>query len=319
MNNEPNIKFSEHTGNPPQEAAKQSQEVLKITLLGAVINFILVILKFFAGIVGKSSVLVADAVHSLSDLVTDLVVIVGARYWERPADEEHPYGHAKLETLVTLFIGGALMLVGFRLIFGAVTTLHEMISNPGAPHDAPGVIALVAAIISIVVKEFLYQITARTGLRIHSSAVVANAWHHRSDALSSIPAAMAVGFCLLWGPFYAFLDPVATVLVGGMILYAAWMIMYPTFGTLMDVSASEETIEKIREVVNAIPGTKNPHRIRTRSMGHGFDVDLHVWVDGNTTVYESHALAHTIENQLKEAPNLQIVDVIVHIEPIRKS
>lgn len=290
--------------------------IFNITLFGAVLNFFLVILKFFAGIWGNSSVLVADAVHSLSDFVTDLVVIVGARYWERPADEEHPYGHAKLETIVTLFIGAALMVVGGKLISGAISTLHAMITDPAYLHVAPGTIALVAAGVSIVVKEFLYQITAKTGQKIHSSAVVANAWHHRTDALSSIPAALAVGCCLLWGDRYAFLDPVATVLVGGMIFYAAWMIIYPTFGTLMDAGASQESVRKIEAIVKAIPGASNPHRIRTRSMGQGFDVDLHVWVDGNTTVYASHSLAHTIENQLKVASDLHILEVIVHIEPI---
>lgn len=312
------MNMSTNSNEISENSKNQTKTIFNITLLGALVNIVLVILKFIAGIWGKSSVLVADAVHSLSDLVTDLAVIIGAKYWERPADEEHPYGHAKLETLVTLFIGGALMFVGFRLVAGAVTTLREMISNPNVEHATPGLIALAAAITSIILKEFLYQITARTGLRIHSSAVVANAWHHRSDALSSIPAAIAVGCCILWGPFYAFLDPVATILVGGMIFYAAWIIMYPTFGTLMDVSASPDTIHQIREIVTSIPGATNPHRIRTRSMGKGFDVDLHVWVDGNTTVYESHALAHAIENQLKESKNLGIVDVIVHIEPIRR-
>lgn len=298
------------------ESISYTHEVYRITLLGAVLNFALIILKLFAGIWGRSSVLIADAVHSLSDFVTDIAVIVGARYWERPADGDHPYGHAKLETIITLFIGAALMAVGGKLVFSAVGVLHQMVMNPEYGFILPGKIALVAACMSIVVKEFLYRVTARVGEKIHSSAVVANAWHHRSDALSSIPAAFAVGCCLIFGERYAFLDPVATILVGGMIFYAAWQIMYPTFGTLMDAGASKESVTLIETIVREIPGTHNPHKIRTRRMGNGFDVDLHVWVDGNMTVRDSHQLAHEIESRLKATDGLQILDVIVHVEPI---
>lgn len=302
---------------PNSDFSDPAQTIFRITLLGAVFNAVLVVLKFAAGIWGSSSVLIADAVHSLSDFVTDAAVIVGARYWERPADQEHPYGHAKLETIVTLFIGAILCLVGLQLISGAVSTLYEMTSDPEHGYSVPGIFALGAALISIAVKEFLYRITARAGRKVRSSAVVANAWHHRSDALSSIPAAAAVGCCLLWGEAYAFLDPAATIVVGGMIFYAAWLIMYPTFGTLMDAGASRETVQKISELVQKIPGAENPHRIRTRNMGHGFDVDLHVWVRGDATVTESHEMAHQIEKLLKESEDLAILDVIIHIEPIR--
>ncbi len=298
------------------ESISHTHEVYRITLLGAVLNFALIILKLFAGVWGRSSVLIADAVHSLSDFVTDIAVIIGARYWERPADGNHPYGHAKLETIITLFIGAALMTVGGRLVFSAVSVLHQMVTNSEYEFILPGKIALIAACVSIVAKEFLYRVTARVGEKIHSSAVVANAWHHRSDALSSIPAAFAVGCCLIFGERYAFLDPVATILVGGMIFYAAWQIMYPTFGTLMDAGASEETVTRIETIVREIPGTHNPHKIRTRRMGNGFDVDLHVWVDGNMTVRDSHQLAHEIESRLKGTDGLQILDVIVHVEPI---
>jgi len=292
-----------------------TRTIYRITLFGAALNLVLVILKFVAGFWGNSSVLVADAVHSLSDFVTDFVVIFGAKYWGRPADENHPYGHAKLETIVTLFIGVALMVVGGRLIFGAVSTLHSMIFDASYQHPIPGKIALIAAVVSILVKEYLYRVTARVARRVHSTAVAANAWHHRSDALSSIPAALAVGCCIVWGERYAFLDPVATVLVGGMVFYAAWTIIYPTFGTLMDAGASRETIQKISELVKATPGVTNPHHIRTRSVGQGFDVDLHVWVDGSMTVRESHELAHSIEKMLQQTSDLMILDVIIHIEP----
>lgn len=299
----------------PETAGKNVSAVFRITLLGAFMNLFLVILKFTAGFFGGSSVLIADAVHSLSDFLTDFAVLAGAKYWGMPADESHPHGHAKLESLVTLFIGAALAFVGFKLIAGAVGELQGMIAHPEVPRQIPGVWALTAALISILVKEFLYRITARVGRRIRSSAVIANAWHHRTDSLSSIPAALAVGGCLCLGNRYAFLDPAGALVVGAMILYAAWMILYPACQTLMDAGASEMIVQKIEEKVSAVPGASNPHKIRTRSTGHGFEVDLHVWVEGEMTVFESHRMAHAIERVLKSAAELDILDVFVHIEP----
>lgn len=296
---------------------ENQRAIRNVTLWGAGCNFVLVGLKFVAGIWGNSQVLVADAVHSLSDLLTDLAVLIGARYWTQPADKDHPYGHAKIETLVTLFIGVVLMIAGGKLVFDAVLVLRDTLREhtETAP---PGHIALVAALVSIVVKEALYRVTARVGRKCHSSAVVANAWHHRTDALSSIPAALAVIGALTLGPTYSFLDPAGTIVVGGMIVYAAWVIIYPTFHSLMDMGTTAENIEKIRELVLSCPPATHPHRIRTRYLGaNGMEVDLHIHVDGRTTVLESHALSHRIEEKLLES-DLNIVDVTIHIEPSEK-
>ncbi|MDO4551862.1 MAG: cation diffusion facilitator family transporter [Planctomycetia bacterium] len=300
--------------------ANKNDEILKtvnrITLFGAVINLMLSVLKLAGGILGHSQVLIADAVHSLSDLVTDAAVLMGARYWKLPADENHPYGHAKIETLVTFFIGFMLVLVGGKLMMDAILILPGFWQAKNTVmSEAPTVLALLAAIISIIVKEFLYIITVRAGQRIHSSAVIANAWHHRSDAMSSIPAALAVGCCLLFGPAYSFLDSVGTIIVGVMILQAAWKIIYPTFHILLDAGASEEKVKKIQEIVLKCPGVRHPHKIRTRYLGsQSMEVDLHVWVDPEMTVKESHVLSHMIESELHQS-ELGIVDVFVHVEP----
>lgn len=293
-----------------------TQAIQSVTLWGALTNFLLIFLKMSAGIWGHSQVLVADAVHSLSDLVTDMAVLIGVRFWNQPADREHPYGHAKLESLVTLFIGLGLMTAGGNLIYEAVVALQGMFLEKNPVVTGPGWIALAAAILSIGVKEFLYQVTAHVGRECHSSAVVANAWHHRTDALSSIPAALAVGGIMLGGAQYAFLDPVGTILVGGMILYAAWLILYPTLGTLLDAGTTTENIAQIEQIVLSCPGTHQPHHIRTRSLGNNdWEVDLHIRVQPEMTVRESHSLSHQIEQKLLKSP-LGIVDVIIHIEPM---
>ncbi|MDO4574232.1 MAG: cation diffusion facilitator family transporter [Planctomycetia bacterium] len=298
--------------------SQQSRTIRNITLLGAVCNFLLVIFKLLAGFWGNSRVLIADAVHSLSDFVTDLVVIVGAAFWTRPADQEHPYGHSKLESLITLFIGAALALAGVLLVCEAVGTLREIMAGKESL-ESPKWIAFFAAAVSVVVKEFLYRVTARVGRRCHSPAVIANAWHHRTDALSSIPAGLAVACTLILGPFYTFLDPVGTILVGGMIVHAAWQIVYPTLGTLMDAGASAECVEQIRRTVLSFPGTSDPHKIRTRYLGDGsLEVDLHLHVDGNMTVRDAHFLSHQIEKKLLNS-GLRIAGVIIHIEPLEKT
>ncbi|MDO4570074.1 MAG: cation diffusion facilitator family transporter [Planctomycetia bacterium] len=298
------------------DECRKQNTIQRVTLWGALINLVLVCVKFAAGICGCSQVLIADAVHSLSDFLTDFAIVVGARYWEQPADEDHPYGHAKMETLVTLFIGAVLVVVGFRLALNAVFTLHDMIEHPAAERELPRSIALWAALISIFVKEYLYQITARVGRKVRSSALIANAWHHRSDALSSIPVAVAVACCLFWGDICLFLDPVGTILVGGMIIFAAWEIICPTLGTLMDAAATEEKVDAIRQIVRACPGVEKPHNIRTRRVGNNLDVDLHVYVDGKMSVEEGHRLSHEIEKRLL-ASTLGILDVIIHVEPIK--
>ena len=295
------------------DKTRAADAVFHITWFGAVINLFLTGFKFIAGVVGHSSVLIADAVHSLSDLITDFVILFGMRFWNCPADQRHPYGHAKIETLVTLFIGVVLALVGIGLLFEAVRSLIDIVG--GNPPPSPTWLPLIAALVSVVVKEWLYRVTVKVGMTTKSSATIANAWHHRSDALSSIPAAAAVGACLLFGPGYVFLDPVGTVVVSFMIIHVAWKIMLPTFATLLDSGASELQCRDIEDEIRSFAEVKDLHKLRTRYVGPtGLDVDVHVLVDPNMSVTEAHTLSHQIERKILQSGE-HIIDVFVHVEP----
>jgi cation diffusion facilitator family transporter len=235
------------------------------------------------------------------------------RYWNRPADQCHPYGHAKIETLVTLFIGIVLALVGVLLLVGAVRTLIDILE--GNPPPSPTWLPFTAALASIVVKEWVYRVTIKVGMAAKSSVTIANAWHHRSDALSSIPAAITVGACLLLGPQYVFLDPVGTVVVAFMIIHVAWKIMRPTFDVLLDSGTSELQRQAIADEIRSFAEVKDLHKLRTRYVGPtGLVVDVHVMVDSDMSVTEAHALSHKIERKLLQNGE-NIIDVFVHVEP----
>ena len=289
--------------------------IQRVTWIGFFSNILLAITKFLAGVFGHSQVLIADAVHSMSDLATDVAVLVGSRYWDQPADNEHPYGHAKLETLITLLIGAALGVVGFELVSNAIMNLYDMIFGSRETTSIPNGWALAAALFSIVLKEWLFHITASAGKKAHSPATVANAWHHRSDALSSIPAALAVGATLVLGEKFAFLDPIGTIVVGLMIFYTAFLIIRPTFNSLMDASGGADLTNRINDMVLSIDGVQGVHKIRTRPLGAAlFGVDLHVQVDPNMNVRDAHFLSHQIQDELRNHFS-EIVDTTVHVEP----
>ncbi|NLI76103.1 MAG: cation transporter [Candidatus Riflebacteria bacterium] len=283
------------------------QEVNRVTVVGLVVNLVLTTLKFVAGLTGQSQAVVADAVHSLSDSATDIVVLVGARFWGKPADADHPYGHRKVESFATAFIGLALGAVGLGLGYNAIVTMHEQHRSP------PSLMALGAAVLSIVVKEWLYRWTIRAGKRTRSSAVIANAWHHRSDALSSIPVAVAVGTSFLL-PGWSFLDHVATVAVALFILQATWTIMATPLHDLLERGAEEEVIRDIDTRVRSLPGVRDLHKIRSRSVSSALFIDLHVHVDSHLNIEQGHVIAGQVKTALLAA-DLGIVDVLVHIEP----
>ena len=290
-----------------------NQIIRRITWLGAVCNLFLVGFKLAAGIWGHSSVIIADAVHSLSDLITDAAILLGMRFWSRPADQCHPYGHAKIETLVTLFIGASLATVGAGLLYSAVYTLIDILNGVEIP--SPTWLPLTAALASIVVKEWLYRMTVKVGMVTKSSATIANAWHHRSDAMSSIPAVIAIGVCLWLGDKYVFLDPVGTVVVSFMIIHVAWKVTQPTFAALLDSGATEAQCQSIAEMIRFFPEVKDLHKLRTRYVGpSGLALDVHVLVDPHMSVTEAHALSHQIERKLLQSGE-NIIDVFVHVEP----
>jgi len=285
------------------------REIKRVTWIGLVINIALAALKLTAGILGRSQVVVADAVHSLSDCSTDIVILVGVRFWSQPPDEKHPHGHRRIETLITMAIGVVLGAVAVGLAYHAIVTLQER------DEHVPGWIAFVAAIISIVVKESLYRWTVAIGRRIRSSAVVANAWHHRSDAFSSFPAALAVAAAALYPPWW-FVDHIGAVVVSLFILQAAWRIVHPTLGELADVGASPDDRRRIEELAMATEGVRLVHALRTRFVGPGLHVDLHIKVDPQMTVWEGHEISEQVKRRLlDDGPD--VLDVVVHLEPYR--
>ena len=290
----------------PQNEGSESM-VRQVTWWGLFINVFLAIFKMAAGWLGHSQAVVADGIHSLTDTVTDVAVILGSYYWSRPADHSHPYGHRRLETTVSIFIGSVLFLAGAGIGWDAVTTLYK-------PHiQHPGLIALAAAALSIVIKEFLYQWNRRVGDRIKSVSLRANAWHHRLDAFSSVPVLLAVSVVFFY-PEWHLLDHIAAFFVAILICYAAIGIILSGFKELVDQGAPHEVCEQIKNLVKTHPDVRQVHNIRTRYAGNLICVDLHVVVDSQMTVYDSHRVAEQVKTLLlQEGPD--ILDVEVHIEP----
>ena len=279
----------------------------RITWIGLGTNLFLSILKFIVGFLGNSQAVIADAIHSLSDMTTDVAVLFGVKFWSAPADDNHPYGHERIETVVTIVIGIILALVAWEIGFNAISTVRDV------DLEQPGKIALIGSIVSIILKEILYRWTASIGKRIKSPALMANAWHHRSDALSSIPVLLAVGASLI-NPVWAFVDRIGAFIVSLFILKVARDIIKPALFELTDRGASQKDRDEIRQIVMKIKGIQSVHKIRTRKLGYSFFVDLHVLVDGEMTVRQGHEISEIVQRELIDnGPD--IVDVVVHIEP----
>jgi len=278
-----------------------------VTVVGMTLNLILVFAKAAGGWFFFSQALFADAVHSLSDLVTDLAVILGVKYWSAPPDRQHPYGHGRIETLISAFIGLALAAVGFGLAWDAVGTIRH-----GSEHGPAG-FAFVIAVFSIISKEALFHLTRAKALAVHSTAMEANAWHHRSDALSSIPAAVAIALAYFF-PKLHFVDPVGAVIVSAFILYSAWKIVQPTLHELTEAGVSPEDQAKIYRLASSLPGILGAHALRTRNASGAIWADIHIIVDPDMTVREGHDLSHQVRDLLVNS-DLHIVDVVVHLEP----
>jgi cation diffusion facilitator family transporter len=281
--------------------------VRKVTWIGFLANILLSGLKFASGYLGQSQALIADAIHSLTDTTTDIAVIAGSHYWSRPPDENHPYGHRRLETLVTVFIGFMLAAAGIGIGWGAVSSLHEKHSSP------PGWIALYAALISILCKETLYRWTAFASRKIKSPALAANAWHHRTDAISSVPVLIAVGGALLF-PSWSFLDHVGAVVVSIFIMHSAVKIIWPGISELIDVGAPEQIKAKIKNIACINENVQEIHAVRTRYISSGIQVDMHIVVDGSISVREGHDIADEVEKRIIEGIP-EVLDVIIHVDP----
>lgn len=290
----------------------REKEITRVTLVGSVVNLLLVALKAVAGIAGHSAAMVADAIHSLSDFLTDIVVIVFVGISARPQDEGHDYGHGKFETVATLFIGLALAAAAIGIVVSGATKLAAWLQGEALP--SPGRLALWAALASIVAKEILYRYTIFTGRKLNSKALEANAWHHRSDALSSIGAAIGIGGAIFLGDRWTVLDPLASIVVGAMLVKVAWDLLGPCFRELTDSSLPAETEQKMLSVIASVPGVSNPHDLRTRQIGSHVAAEVHILLPPDITLKEAHEVADEVERQF-HAQFGEESHLIVHMEP----
>ena len=285
-----------------------------MTLVGSAGNVALLTFKFIAGMLGNSSAMIADAVHSLSDFVTDVVVLVFVGISAKPQDESHDYGHGKFETIASFLIGLGLVAAATGIV---VTGSMKLLAWWGGEAlEAPGWIALWAALLSILIKELLYQYTARKGRSLDSQVMIANAWHHRSDALSSIGAAIGIGGAIWLGQRWTVLDPLASIVVGLMLVKVAWQLLKTSVGELTECSLPAETEQEIVEIIQAFPDVQEPHNLRTRRIGNRIAIEAHVRMDGTLPLHVVHERATAIEHKLKERFG-KGTHVTLHMEPIK--
>jgi cation diffusion facilitator family transporter len=291
---------------------ERNKEIYKVTLVGGVVNVILLLFKFVAGILGHSAAMVADAVHSLSDFVTDVIVIVFVHISGKPKDKSHDYGHGKYETLAMTIIGVALLAVAIGIVYGGVTKIINWLN--GEELQAPGMLALWAALLSVVLKEGVYRYSMIEARKLQSQAVEANAWHHRSDALSSVGTAIGIGGAIFLGQRWTVLDPVASVIVGLFIVKVAIFLLRDGIGDLMEQSLPDEVEAEILQLAASVDGVCNPHSLCTRRIGNHYAIELHILMDGNITLREAHDKASEVEETLKSHYG-QETHVAVHVEP----
>lgn len=291
-------------------------EIYKVTWIGSLVNFLLVIFKFVAGFVGGSAAMIADAVHSLSDFITDIVVLVFVHIAGKPQDKGHDYGHGKYETLATAIIGIVLFAVGAGIFWNGLLAIRQVWQ--GGVLEAPGWLAFVAAIVSIVSKEVIYRYTVRAGHRLNSAAVIANAWHHRSDALSSVGTAIGIGGAIMLGEKWRVLDPMAAVVVSFFIMKVAVELLKPCVDELTEKSLPDEVEDRIAELVQETPGVSALHNLRTRRIGNHYAIEMHIRMDGQLSLGEAHEKASVVERKLKETYGPE-THVGIHVEPVKNA
>ena len=290
----------------------RTKDIYRVTLVGSVINVVLLLFKFVAGIIGHSAAMLADAVHSLSDFVTDVIVLVFIHISGKPQDKSHDYGHGKYETLAMTLIGVALLLVALGILNSGAMKIKLWLD--GEQLEAPGTIALWAALLSVALKEGVYRYSMIKAHQLNSPAVEANAWHHRSDALSSIGTAIGIGGAIFLGQRWTVLDPIASVVVGIFIVKVSVSLLRRGIGDLLEQSLPDAVEEEILQLVAALPGLSKPHDLRTRRIGNHYAIELHILMDGNITLREAHDKASEVEETLKSHYG-QETHVAVHVEP----
>ena len=292
----------------------REKSIYRVTLAGSAVNVVLLVFKFVAGFLGGSAAMIADAVHSLSDFITDVIVLLFVKLSAKPEDSDHDYGHGKYETLATSLIGLALMFVGVMIMHNGVCSIASAIM--GNPLPQPGMIALAAALVSIALKEWAYRFTVKVGRKCESQAVIANAWHHRSDALSSIGTAVGIGGAILLGEKWAVLDPIAAVVVSVFIIRTAWQLTKQSAGELLEQSLPADMEREIVDIVAREPMTSEVHHLRTRRIGSHIAIEMHLRMPGDISLYESHQHATHIEQKLRKRFGAS-THIGLHVEPLK--
>ena len=296
------------------DTGTRERKIYRVTILGSIVNVLLTAFKFIAGILGGSAAMVADAVHSLSDLVTDIIVLVFVRISSKPADKDHQFGHGKYETLATTIIGTALLVVGVLLLKEGIEKI--VLVCQGGVLESPGWIAFIAAIVSIASKEFVFQVTRIVARKTQSAATLANAWHHRTDALSSVGTGLGIGAAILLGEKWVILDPIAAVLVSAFIIVTAVNIIRDPLNQLLDKSLPDEQVQRIRDIIAADSDLSDLHNLRTRRIGNRVAVDMHLRLPGEMTLNQAHEHSRKLENKIRqEFGNDAIINI--HIEPVK--
>ncbi len=293
---------------------QREKTIFRVTLIGSIVNAILIALKLTAGILGRSSALIADGVHSLTDFITDLIVLIFVKLSGKPKDKAHSYGHGKFETLATLIIGVFLTLAGLCLLVSGGRKIVSSLNGVLLPE--PTWLAFAVATASIVVKEMLYRYTVKIGNIVKSDATIANAWHHRSDAISSLGTMTGIGGAILLGDRWRILDPLAAVLVSVFIVKSGFDIMRPAVNELLEGALPEKQSAEISELIKSVKGVRGFHNLRTRKIGSAIAVDVHVKMDGKLLLKEAHDIATQIEEKIRGKFGKESI-VNIHMEPLK--
>lgn len=298
------------------DAAKREKEIRKITVWGAFVNILLSVLKLLAGVLGHSAAMLADGLHSLSDLFSDAIVLVFSRISSKGKDRDHSFGHGKFETFATLVVSLVLLATGAGLMKSGICSIIDILD--GKPYARPGYLALAAAVVSIAVKEILYRITVAAGRAAGSPMVVANAWHHRSDAFSSVGSLVGIAGAMFLGSRWIILDPLASCCISIVIIVVAVRMALPSVSELLDASLPEDVEAEIRAAVNAVPGVRNVHCLKTRRNGVSDIIDAHILVDPSISIVKAHDISTSVEKALAARFGSE-TQVSIHVEPDVKS
>ena len=294
------------------QGMERNKEIYRVTLVGGAANVFLLMIKFIAGIFGHSAAMLADAVHSLSDFVTDIIVLVFIHISGKPQDKDHDYGHGKYETLATTLIGFALLMVSGGILYSGATKIIRWWN--GETLVAPGALAFWVALLSVAIKESIYRYTTAKARKLNSQALEANAWHHRSDAFSSIGTAIGIGGAIFLGQHWTVLDPLASIVVGLLIVKVSFDLLGNGIGDLTERSLPDGIEKEMISLVSSLPGVVEPHNLRTRRLGNHYAIELHIRMDGDITLREAHDKASEVERLLRDRYGKE-THIAVHVEP----